>query len=737
MNRLTPGQNIIALTDLKASDRSVAGAKAANLGDLLRVGFPVPQGFVITDDPSVEELAVAMRRLGKRPVAVRSSAVAEDLEDASFAGQYDSVLGVAGMDELLLAVQRVRASGLGLRVQSYSANRRDVSHEGIPVLVQEMLTPESAGVAFTANPITGDRGEVIVTGAMGLGERVVAGEAIGDEWSVRNGTATCRRFAEGALDDQLALEIADIARRIEAHFGTPQDIEWAVEQGKLYVLQARPMTALSDPLQWTPPEHGYWMRNFRLGEWLPEPLTPLFRDWLMERIEEGFRRGMQLTVGAAIPFRHTVIHGWYYTSPPNLRTIPSTLIRAAIRSRGRIFKFAFNGLIRVSSQPELADRALLGGLARDWRMELLPRYQHAVTAGLSAIGTMSMDELETQVDDLGRLAGEYLWSLAIVGGSAWKMEGCLTRFLRRELPADLRESAPSLLRGLAGVELETPPHAVQSADWYWPTVGEVEPSPHEPDLNARRKQLSTEREAAEAACRKALLGRPNALAKFDALLEVSQRYAVLREEQSRWFTLGWPLLRLCAQRIGEWMQERGVISEAEDVFFVTKEELRSTIPLDERVTHRRQEWERQRRLTAPLAIGTAPRLMQSAMGGVGDAARNLSSLPDEAIIGEPASPGRASGPVRIVHGPEDFDGFQRGDVLVARTTAPAWTPLFGLAAAVVTDAGTLAAHASLVAREYGIPAVVATSDATSRLRTGQLVTVDGRLGVVLPGTALK
>lgn len=128
--------------------------------------------------------------------------------------------------------------------------------------------------------------------------------------------------------------------------------------------------------------------------------------------------------------------------------------------------------------------------------------------------------------------------------------------------------------------------------------------------------------------------------------------------------------------------------------------------------------------------GTRTRLLAQELLAAVDAVRTTSPAPQGAIVGQPASPGRASGPVHIVHGPGDFDGFQPGEVLVTRATAPAWTPLFARAVAVVTDGGTLAAHASLVAREYGIPAVVATGDATARLRDGQLVTVDGGAGTV-------
>jgi rifampicin phosphotransferase len=175
-----------------------------------------------------------------------------------------------------------------------------------------------------------------------------------------------------------------------------------------------------------------------------------------------------------------------------------------------------------------------------------------------------------------------------------------------------------------------------------------------------------------------------------------------------------------------------VIERAEDVFFLTRAELDTPAPLQELVNQRRGTWERQRRLLAPLTIGRPPRLLAKELLGAVDAVRTTGPAPEDAIIGQPASPGRASGPVRIIHGPGDFDRFQPGEVLVARATAPAWTPLFARAVAVVTDGGTLAAHASLVAREYGIPAVVATGDATTRLDDGQVVTVDGGAGTVHP-----
>jgi pyruvate,water dikinase len=728
----------LPLAALSNADRGLVGGKAATLGELTRAGFPVPDGFVVareagTDGGAAAAVLAAQRALGDVPLAVRSSAILEDLADASFAGQYDTVLDVRGADALLDAIRRVRASADNVRVGGYRAARAPragAGRDGIAVLVQRMLATEAAGVAFTANPVTGDRGEVVVTAARGPGERVVAGEAVGDEWLVRDGRPTRRRSLEQAIDARQAAAIAALARRAEAHLGVPQDVEWAIEGGRLYLLQARPMTALPEPADWTPPEPGYWMRTFRLGEWLPDPMTPLFRDWLLERLHEGFVAGTRRSSGAALAFPSAAINGWYYTmGGPSPRSLPRVLVPALVRTRGRVLGFLWYALVLVNTHPERADRAVLGKLARQWREELLPEYQRLVADAERRVETATTPELRQLVDAVGRAAGGVFWSLANVGGSAWKMEGCLARFARTHLQQTLGAGVQVLLRGLPGAAFDAPAHGVQSLDWYWPTAGELGWARPDSTLAERRRRLTAEREAAVAACRRALAGRPARLRRFDRLLAVTQRYAVLREEQAHWFTLGWPVLRRSVLRVGEQLRLEGALDGAADVFFATRRDLENTAGRREAVTRARATWQHQRRLVAPLTIGTPPRLlewlMRQPMAERGDAAPAA-----VALLGQGASPGRATGRVRIVGGPEDFDAFQPGEVLVAQATAPAWTALFGRAAAVVTDGGTLAAHASLVAREYGIPAVVGTGQATRRLATGQLVRVDGTTGTV-------
>jgi pyruvate,water dikinase len=720
-------------------DADRIGSKAANLARLAAAGFPVPAGLVIPTDafaqwPELQvTLPVAANTLGEGPFAVRSSAAAEDLAGASYAGLYETFLDV-DRDHLAEAVRRCWESASSQRVAAYQQHRQqapdgpaDPRRPGMAVLVQRMVHPDAAGVAFTANPVTGARDEIVVTAVAGLGERLVAGEATGDQWVIRQGQASCTRAVEQAITADQAGAVASLARRVQEHFGAPQDVEWAITDNTLWLLQARPMTALPDPVDWTPPTPGYWMRNFRLGEWLPEPMTPLFADWLLERLEHSYLQATRGHVGAALVFPHAAINGWYYTATPqpSLRTV----LPALLTGRSRLLRFMRYGVLGPARDPLTADRRLLASLAKEWEQELLPRYQQAVQAGAQRVDSADPPELAAIVDAVGALAGEYLWSLSVVGGSAWKMEGMLASFYRQQLAASVSGSVQQLLVGLPGTEPDLPAHAIQSVDWYHPTAGEL--GWHPPQPTGRHRELAAQREQLTAECAAALAHTPRLQAHFLRLLAVAQRYAVLRERQARQFSLGWPLLRRCALRLGEHLHTSGVIDQAEDVFFLTRAE-RGSPSLGQVVRERRAVWERQRRLLAPLTIGRPPRLVEKELLATIDAVRSGGPPPEGAIVGQPASPGRATGPVRIVRGPDDFDRFQPGEVLVAQATAPAWTPLFARAAAVVTDGGTLAAHASLVAREYGIPAVVATSDATARLADGQIVLVDGSAGMVDP-----
>lgn len=747
---------IVALVEAGTAGRNVVGGKAGVLGELMAAGYPVPPGFVVAAaalrkaDDLDAVLADAVRRLGAERLAVRSSAAAEDLPDASFAGLYETFLNVdrAG---LAPAVRRCFASAGSPRVAGYRGDRAPRGAAGggssaMAVLVQRMVDATAAGVAFTAHPVTGNRDQVVITAVSGLGERLVSGETTGAQWTVEADRATLTGPASeggGVLSADQAVRVAELARGVADRYARPQDIEWAIgPDGRLWLVQARPMTALPDPVSFTPPGPGVWMRNFRIGEWLPEAVTPLFATWLLPRLEEAYLDGMAGSIGVRVPFRCTLLHGWYYTATP----IPSPRLLARVirRGRARAVRVLFYTLIRVGRDPAAADRHALAGLYRQWQ-ERLPRYRRLVESAGQEIAAAPDGRLVDLVDEIAHEAGVYLWYLAIVGGSAWKMEAALLRFCRAHLSAPLARvdaGMQVLLRGLPGAAPgPVPPHAVQSLDWYHPVAGELPVPAADPEPRAdggRYQRLAEQRAAAEASCRDALATQPRVLARFTAMLAVAQRYAEIRERQARDLTLGWPVLRDAVRRLGQRMAAGGLLDRADDVFFCTRSEVEAFATGDggrsvaAGSARRRREWERQRRLVAPLTLGRPPRLIGDVIDTAVHAARGGAPIPEGAIVGHPASAGRATGPVRQVRGPDDFAAFRTGEVLVARATAPAWTPLFAHAAAVVTDGGTLAAHASLVAREYGIPAVVGTTDATTRLHTGQIVTVDGTTGTVIP-----
>ncbi len=737
---------VFDLAQAATADRARVGGKAGVLGEMVAAGFSVPPGLVVTAaaldiDGWKTFLEAAAGSLGTQRFAVRSSAAAEDLPDASYAGLYETYVNVP-IEGLGDAVRQCFAATTAERVSAYH-QRHGSGTTGVAVLVQAMMDPVAAGVAFTAHPVTGDRDQAVVTAIAGLGDVLVSGEAVGEEWTITARDAWMSRpmaFGGEVLATEQAQAVADLAREIADRYKRPQDIEWAIDQdGKLWLLQARPMTALPLAVTWAAPGPGLWMRNFRLGEWLPEAVTPLFASWLLPALEEGYLDGMYESIGVRVPFRYALVNGWYYNAAPI--PSPKLLSRVLWQGRGRAVKIIYNALIRVNRDPAAADRAVLSNLYHQWREIRLPAYrQHATDAQIEAI-TATPERLAQLVVQLGREAGIYLWYLAIVGGSAWKMEACLMRFCRQHLARLLPEEHGGwqvLLRGLPGSQPVSTAHAVQSLDWYHPVAAELSNAEIEPgDGGHREARLAQQRSTAERACRAALASQPRLLSQFERLLQVNQRYAVIREEQARDFTLAWPVLRACLRLIGEHLVASGVVERADDVLFCTQNEVcrRLAGNADSMVAivrERRHLWQRQRSLVAPLTLGQPARLIGDVIDRAVQEARGGREVGEGVIVGQPASAGRATGPVRIVQGLQDFSGFRTGDVLVAKATAPAWTPLFARAAAVVTDGGTLAAHASLVAREYAIPAVVGTGDATVRLHSGQLVTVDGAAGTVTP-----
>jgi pyruvate,water dikinase len=489
---------------------------------------------------------------------------------------------------------------------------------------------------------------------------------------------------------------------------------------QISLVQARPMTALPERVAWEPPHRGgAWTRTFRWGEWLPDPVSPLFASWFFPRTQTTFVEGSLRILGAVItgPI-HGVVNGWYFHSGSGTRNtlamVPGILWR----------KFRFmRAIMSTASDPVAAEPIAAAPSRRFYEDELLPRYRALAEEAVP-------DQPEAQIDYIDRVCdvhGELMLSMTLVGGFAWKVESAVARFFRKHLSGV--EGVPhELVAGLAPVP---PPgaHLCCSLDWMHPTAGELGMAGGEPFLHAG---AAARREALEQACLAAL--SPKLQARFHGMLGVARDYAQVREQQSRELTLAWPNVRAVLRRLGARAVQAGALDSPDDVFWIERGELESALEgrsLRRKVVERRARWQHQRRLVPPLSVGVMPGFIgkmfsdfeRDLRGGVHDDA-------DTAIKGVPASAGRATGTVRIVRTPADFARFKDGEVLVATAPAPAWTPLFARAAAVVTDAGSVSAHASLVAREYGIPAVVGTRDATQRLTDGDLVLVDGSRGRV-------
>ena len=312
---------VMRFAELGRGDIAVAGGKGANLGELTRAGLPVPPGFVLTTaayrdvgvgapipEDMAREITGAWVALGEVPVAVRSSATAEDLEEASFAGQQDTYLNVRGAEALLEAVRECWASLWTERAVAYRARQGiDPAELALAVVVQRMVEAEAAGVMFTANPTNGRRDELVLSAAWGLGESVVGGSVTTDDLVVEKAglRVASRTTADKAvmtvyaqertaevpvpadrrrapvLDDKAAAVLAELGVRVEQHYGAPQDIEWARADGEFYIVQSRPITALPEPeaappTEWEVPDPKAFYFRASIVEQLPDPLSPLF-----------------------------------------------------------------------------------------------------------------------------------------------------------------------------------------------------------------------------------------------------------------------------------------------------------------------------------------------------------------------------------------------------------------------------------------------------------------------------
>ncbi len=663
MMRLAEIDLIVSLREVGAADAAGVGHKAATLGELVRAGFPVPDGAVLTtaalrralaaagldvvaspdqveaiplDDGLTEALAAMAGHLGGGPFAVRSSGVDEDLPTASYAGQYASILGV-GAEDLPAAVRRCWASAFTARVAAYRAARGLGPSVAMAVLVQQMLPAEAAGVAFSADPVTGDRDTVVISAVRGLGDRLVGGHAWADEWVVRAGAATCHAAPEGAIDARTARAVAALARRAEAHLGAPQDIEWALAGDRLALLGARPITALPDPARAPIPvpveaPPGFWQRE---ASHSPKPWTPMLQSVFFEPRNRAIR-GMFAEFGfLAETLEFAQIGGWEYQrlvplggtdrpAPPgwlmplSIRIVPAMRRRihdcvAAVRSdkAGRFVRRWYQqwrpelaGRIPALRDADLAtldDRELDDHVARAWALLDDGMEVHFLLHGALAL---VLAELAFACQDLlgwsdGRVF-ELLAGLSTTSTEPARQLAELARLaahrpaVRRLLAhldahtADrLTAADPEFADAFAAYHREFAHRALryEIAD---PTIAEMPELTlrlvadqlargYDPDADAAR--LAQRRARAAQTAQEALARRPASDQDrlWRALARAEQAYPV--REDNEFFTLSVPLalLRYAVLEIGRRLAARGQLARRDDVFFLQIGEARAAL----------------------------------------------------------------------------------------------------------------------------------------------------------------
>ncbi|HEU4324727.1 MAG TPA: PEP/pyruvate-binding domain-containing protein [Roseiflexaceae bacterium] len=902
-------QDLVDLREVGRGELALVGGKGANLGALLGAGFDVPPGFCLTtaaygrftapaaawiverlagldiDDtraldtasaeirahlealPVPEDLAEAAahayhdlaercRALGLLPpgrdelaVAVRSSATAEDLPDASFAGQQDTLLNIAGTDALLAAIKRCWSSLWTPRAIAYRA-RNGFRHEqvALSVIVQVMVDAEVAGVLFTADPLNGTRTHLAVNAAWGLGEAIVSGLVTPDTWTLdRSGQvlssepgekAVMVAYAPGGGTVERAVPTAERARpslnagqlhdlaalgvRAEQFFGAPQDIEWAVAGGRLWLLQSRPITTLF-PLPEPRPADGelHVYVSFHHLQGMLEPFTPmglaLFRE--IARTVQAFlglplmppgrpgaftAAGGRLFIDVSTPLRsprarRVLLGAFGQIDPQSRRAVAAVLDDPRLTpkpalQRGELASILRPRLRRLARVPLLLLRTLRDPDRAVWRVE--HEFQPRLLAILArAEGARTLAERAQMVRILFRGALPLMFSYVPPAFVPGMLSGVLVERLARRwgLPIErltaLRQGLPhnptttmdlalwglsrtidadptaralfqqhtpeelarlfgagqlplSAQQGLRGFLERYGHRGVREIDigiarWsedpsyvlgILKTYVQIDDPDHAPD----RHFAALQRGAADAARQLLSSARTQRLGRFKAgllgfLIRRQRTLSGLREGPKFWVIRVFASIRRLLRGCGDILAARGLLEQADDVFFLTLDELdgaegRSATQLRQLVAERRREYAQE------LRRQQSPRILTSEGLAVYGRAQTLGA---GALAGVGVSPGVAQGRARIIRDPHGAQ-LSPGDILVAPSTDPAWTPLFLAAGGLVMEAGGMLSHGSVVAREYGIPAVVGVGQATTTLRDGQLIRVDGNSGVVEP-----
>ncbi|MFN8201452.1 MAG: rifamycin-inactivating phosphotransferase [Solirubrobacteraceae bacterium] len=772
------------LSRLKPDDREAIRALSADIRRIL-AGIAVP-----------EEVASAIRRALARhgeqaAYAVRSSATAEDLPSASFAGQHDSYLNVVGPAAVLEHVGRCWGSLFTERAVTYRL-RNGVDHRDLrmAVVVQQMAFPQAAGVLFTADPVTSDRKVVSVEAGYGLGEALVSGLVNADVYKVRDGEVVAKAIApehrnRAALADAQVVRLAQLGRRIEAHFGRPQDIEWCLVDDGFRIVQSRPITTLF-PVPAVDDDENHVYVSVGHQQMMTDPMKPLgLSMWQLTTprpmCEAGGRLFVDVTRALAAPVSRARLLEVFGRSDPLIgdalqsildrgdfiRPLPDEAsvrppsapieadpaIVAELIEGNEASVAALKRDIRTKSGPALLD-FILADLQELKRVLFDPQSLRVIMAGMEATWWLN-DHMQTWLGD--KNAADALtqsvphnvtaeMGLALLDvADAIRPHPDVVAFLEHvaddgfldELPAlaggrEAREAIRAYLdrygmRCVGEIDITRPRWSERPTTLVPMIVHHVksfEPGAARRRLEQGLREAGTkEQELLERV--RALSDGERKVAETKRMIDRVRTFTGYREYPkygmvSRYFVYKQALLREAERLV-----RAGVLAEREDVFYLRFEELHDIV----RTNHVDDELLRQRKdAFASYQALTPPRVLSSDGEALTGAYRR-DDLPAGALVGLAVSAGTVEGRARIIHDVAQAD-LQPGDILVTTYTDPSWAPLFVAIEGLVTEVGGLMTHGAVVAREYGLPAVVGVQHATELIRDGQRIRVHGTDGYV-------
>lgn len=781
------GNMVKSFNDLTPDLQAFAGGKGGMLSRMFQDGYPVPEGFVVLPSAFQKEKLAAeawneirvylnaiRKNHGQALFAVRSSALSEDSAQASFAGEFETVLNMKTDKEIQEAIYTVFRSRESERVKAYSSVQGMEQSHQIAIVIMLMVQSEISGVLFTADPITGSHTSMTGNFVYGLGEQLVSGEANAYPFKLMRPKGKY----EGPRDfKKYASELYKHASKLVKKFGCQQDIEWAVAKGKLYILQARPITTqktgnpdtyeLNDTL-----DGDYLWTNTNVGEAMADVFTPL--SWsIIRALDEE-----QMAVPGYYLFSGNICGRMYSNVNMALSIYPAF---------GKDYKPVLNKMNDIFGQmPEEMDIPIYPFSGPELIKSMIPSVKKTLKKSKEVAKSMSSyleetprwcrtmkERIETirTNKELLNLWEEELWAYNCkalwVGRFAPRKKLAGLFKLNDELPKLLgKEDANTLLSNLRGSsELESLGPVVgiskiikgeSSREEYLMKYGHRGPHEFEisiPDpaedktwLEKQIEEFKNSNIDAEDLLKKQHAQYEKALMKLedrfpDKVKKISKQIAdasegsYIREAVRSEWTRVFRVNRAFALKAGE------LTGIGDDVFFLYLDEVLNLLSGNKsavkNIPARRKTFEKYKALPPlpsmirgrfdPFKWAEDPNRRVDYY----DPALTTVSAPDsETLKGFAGATGRIEGIVRVLANPEDGENFKLGEILVASTTNVGWTPLFPRAAAIITDIGAPLSHAAIVARELGIPAVVGCGNATTRLKTGDRVLVDGGQGVV-------